>query len=370
MLCGFLLNTAMFFLRPHGISLKHRKIDLVFMIFIGFSLLGADITAYPQVFFQELITIVYLFCLMRTISGYISTVEDASTAVRYFSIFFIPLLMILNTVFILRGLGFAHLTTTFFSFARKLNWPYDFPNQLAAYMLCAFPLVFIFKFVRSIFRFFIYFGFLVVLGGIASRSGLFIGLGEIIAVELVLAPSLSHLNKYVSLATIGCGIVTIGFILTQEWTFLRAIGAIENLPITFDTARYMQLLKLLDLLPYWITGLGLGCFKMAYAGRIIHDEVHNVILSLLVESGIGGLFAMAWIFVLSLAPTWKLFISGIETERLLAKCLIIAVFGLLCFGMFQNLLRNRFLWMLLGLSAHLRSTPRLKPQKAIGNDTT
>ncbi|OIP27501.1 hypothetical protein AUK22_05525 [bacterium CG2_30_54_10] len=328
-----------------------RLTDGLFLAFAGVACLGTDIGSYPGAFFFNLGAITFLFLGSRALAQTVSGGKDLSRLMWWGSRLFFPIVAGYAALFALHAFGFQEWT--FGSFVGKLTFPFRFSNQLGGYLLGALPLAIGCGRKSLPARFFLYLGFLIVIAGVGSRSAMLIAILEFIVLEAICVGD-DPLPPAIRVAGLGCLIAWMGYALSGEWTFMRAIGAIDSLPFTSDPPRIEQIRRAVEFLPFWLQGIGLGCF---FGGHTL--EIHITPISLLTETGIGGLSLVGTWTALTILPAVQVALGKERGPRREVSFLLVAIGALLLYSLFHNLLRTRFLWMLFGLAsglhAHFRS---------------
>ena len=139
-----------------------------------------------------------------------------------------------------------------------------------------------------------------------------------------------------------------GLVLSSEFTFQRSFGIAGVEAFAKDIPRERQHERAFDHLPEWSTGIGLGCFKGRYG-----EELHNTPVNLLVETGIGGFLAAHAGLLAVFLPLLRGFRRMAEPWKTRVNALFCAGAGMYVLGLFHNLLRNRYAWLILALSIAL-----------------
>jgi len=151
--------------------------------------------------------------------------------------------------------------------------------------------------------------------------------------------------------------VVVGILVILGWEVLRVLlGQVATEAFWLGSGRAriwgmgIEALKL-----YWIVGAGLGTFNLVHrvlgivmVGKLAEIGAHNIYLQMVVELGVVGVV----LFVLAMASL----LGGLQRvqnrteDPLPAVFLQASLFGLLIFAFFHGLLREKFLWMTVGLS--------------------
>ncbi len=189
--------------------------------------------------------------------------------------------------------------------------------------------------------------FLTVVSGIGARSCMLIALFQVIWTELAIyGKEDSLLPKWLRMSLFMAAVLAAGLVLSGEFTLQRSLGTAGVTDLVNDEPRQRQLERAIEHIPEWTTGMGLGCFK------VIHrEELHNTPVNLLVETGIGGFAAAHGALLLIVLPVIRTLRNGTRAEKHRAGVLLSVVMSLYLLGLFHNLLRNRFVWLILALAA-------------------
>ncbi|MBF0544870.1 MAG: hypothetical protein HQM08_10575 [Candidatus Riflebacteria bacterium] len=317
-----------------------EKSDSFFVCFLGFSFFGADILFFPRNFLFELVTLLFLFGLYKSVSWEIRSIKSFREAINLLNYLFFPLIITLGCVSILRMLGFSEISRLFYSQAGKIAWPYSFSNQLGAYLIGGFPFAAGFYSTNLKKKIVMYSFFMIVIFETGARSVLGLALFEVFLLEFIAVIESRNFSEKLAFAAIFFIFILFSLFWANEFAFKRALGALDNTPLTYDYTRSQNYSEALEAMNGWWAGVGLGCFKALH-----QFEVHNTPLSLLSETGIPGFM----LFFIWLSGVFFPLLNSAIIRKCNGLMLAAAVLALFCLGFFHNLLRNRFLWTLLAL---------------------
>lgn len=326
-----------------------KKADFALLFFAGVSLLGSKIGLFPESYLKELLTLAFLWIGFQAFSHQARKQRDFATAVRTFAGMFLVVVTILAGGFLgelLGGISF------FRSDARKFCWPFPHSNQLGIFVVFGLPFAMIFLrkwFILS--RLFIYGVVFLIQSQVGSRGGMLVGLVQICLCEFFLIRERNNLPKPARAVFLLVLVLSLGLFLGNNWAFMRSLGFLPvSGPLLYDEFRATQILQIINSTHEWILkGVGLGCFKEENG-----LEVHNTILSLAVETGIFGFLSFSFWFFWSFKPIVAFIESNDSKTRFFGKMFLFSLGGIFLLGMVNNLLRNRFFWLLVGLVSGLR----------------
>jgi O-antigen ligase len=146
-------------------------------------------------------------------------------------------------------------------------------------------------------------------------------------------------------------VVVLGIVTVAAWKLLVAMFA------RFDASDGRTTIwgfALEALSEFWLAGTGAGTFpSISYelglgAGRYAETDAHNIYVQMAVELGIPGVIlflAGMTVLIVGLGRT-----TGGNEGPFPPVCLQVALVGLLVYGAFHGILRQKFFWFLIGLS--------------------
>jgi len=317
----------------------------LFVAFLGFSLLGVSVFQNSDSYIFDLVSVLWLFTGAWLIQSELKTDALVATGVSWFNRLFLPVLLFNLAGMATHWLGLDEYTGGVFSF--RLYLPFRFPILLGAYLITAYPFAVAWRMLSFRKRMAAGIGFLTVVSGIGARSCMLIAVFQVIWIELVIyGKERSLFPRWLKMSLFVAGVLVAGLMLSGEFTLQRSLGTAGVKDLVNDEPRQRQLECATEHLPEWMTGIGLGCFKVVHG-----EELHNTPVNLLVETGIGG-FATAHVALLLIfLPVIRKIRYGTRVEKHRAGILLCVALSLYLLGLFHNLLRNRFVWLVLALAA-------------------
>ncbi|HOY66718.1 MAG TPA: hypothetical protein PLP29_07495 [Candidatus Ozemobacteraceae bacterium] len=321
------------------------------LAFGGFCLLGSLVTGQPGAVAFELVSIAWLALGAWMISRVIPSPDAWNAAVHRFNLLFLPVLLFCVAGLASHWVGWDAWTGGVFSF--RLYLPFRFPILLGAYLIAAHPFAVIWPGMGSAKRMMYNILFIIAVSGVGARSCMLVAIGQVVWSELRSDAEMKPvLPGWLRLALALTAFGAIGLLLADELSFQRSFGLSGVPALAQDLPRERQLDRALTHLDDLLIGIGPGCF------RAIHgEELHNTPLNLLVETGIGGFLTAHAVLLAALLPVIRGLRARGADERRRAAALLGAVAGLYLLGLFHNLLRNRFVWLVLALALAWPKTP-------------
>lgn len=325
-----------------GSSLKFERIDGFFGLFIGFSLLGLDISKYPYVYIFDIGSVIYLFCCFRMTSYIVCNEQILFKIIRLLGYALVIVLLINTLAVTINYFQFSNAFDSFFTRSQKLCWPFEFSGQLGIMLPLLFPVYLCTVSPVCWKRMSAYFMLVMCAGSVGSRSVFMLCIAEIVIIEFFhfRLPSrpLTLLKNICFIIIVSLPILLIGSI----YPFSRSMGQLDSTPLTFDLPRYNNIISALDSGSFWLLGQGLGCFGVDKL------EIHNTPLALIVETGIGGfLVAIIAFYIVSNTLIFrKIYLSSCQG---LIFGLRLALFSLIIQSLLRNLITSRVSWLILAL---------------------
>lgn len=341
------------------LSLQPRNVDVcgsLFLAWLGFCLLGVLIPDYPEFFVFDIGSTLWVFLSALCIKSFLKNGDDIREAIHSLNNLYLPLLAFCFAGLALHWAGLDTWTGDAFSF--RLYLPFRFPILLGAYLIAAYPFAVIWTGQPFKWRIVHEILYLIVVSGIGARSCMIVAIAQVIWTEWSAAPdNPAVFPKWLRFGFFLTAALSAGLVLSSEFTFQRSFGVAGVAAFAKDMPRERQYDRAVKHLPEWITGIGLGCFKGRYG-----EELHNTPANLLVETGIGGfLTAHAGLLVVFL-PLLRRFRQEGEPGRSRVNALVCAALSLYGLGLFHNLLRNRFVWLVLALAVAMRNAGSPRPR--------
>lgn len=324
-------------------TLRLDAIDAAFIALVGISLLGKNALVHVSAFVFELASLIFLYLGCRFIA------RDIAAEVRLFKVTALignilrTFLLVAFVVILLRNAGLTEITEIFYSVHGSFKGLFNFTNQLAIFMVCFWPIAMFTYGPRPLKRFCFYAVFFSVMVSVASRSGLWIAVGQTVVLELYFSRDKKRIDTFVRFLALAGVIAMVVSLMATDPGLQRSLGNLEHAPLSFDQPRVKNFREAFNAAPDWLRGYGLGCFDQTH----VH-EVHNTPFSLLVETGIFG-------FLISLVIFFKIAAGFYRSKANLAQpdvkmALYLAWAGIIGMGMFHYLLRNRAAWVLLAMT--------------------
>ncbi|HOT28695.1 MAG TPA: hypothetical protein PLU72_10940 [Candidatus Ozemobacteraceae bacterium] len=314
------------------------------LAWIGFCFLGVLIPDHPDFFAFDIASTLWVVLSALCVRHGLRDREGIDQAVRELNKLFLPLVLFCIGGLAAHWMGLDDWTGGVFSF--RLYLPFRFPILLGAYLVAAYPFAVIWTglpFKRRIVHEILY---LIVISGIGARSCMIVAIGQVIWTEWNTAQdSRTLFPRWLRFGVFFTAACSAGLVLSSEFTFQRSLGVAGVEAFAKDVPRERQYERAFDHLPDWITGIGLGCFKGRYG-----EELHNTPVNLLVETGIGGLLAAHAGLLAAFLPLAAGVRRMAEPWKTRVNALLCAGAGLYVLGLFHNLLRNRYVWLVLALS--------------------
>jgi hypothetical protein len=178
---------------------------------------------------------------------------------------------------------------------------------------------------------------------VGARGIFWISLFEIFVIEMFIFKEAQMKRNALKAAILLATIIAVFCVLSGEFSLKRSLGQVKNFPMAYDESRVSTFRKAVNTMPDWFSGYGLGCFKNKHP-----FEIHNLPLSILVETGVFG-FAVA--FICYIIATWPIFLRNISfLKPKFHPCLTLSILIGLLVGMLHNLTTNRSFWLILALS--------------------
>jgi len=312
--------------------------------FAGFCLMGTDVPSQEGAVAFELGSIAWLAVGSWMISRQIPAGDGLDEAVRWMNSLFLPVLLFCVAGLATHWAGWDEGTSGVFAF--RLYLPFRFPILLGAYLIAAYPFAVVWTGLGMIRRIIYNILYIIVVSGVGARSCMIVAIGLVAWSEFRedadrTAVFLGWLRLALGLTVFGA----IGLLLADEFSFQRSLGLSGVPALAQDEPRERQFGLALAHLAEGATGIGPGCFRALHG-----EELHNTPLNLLVETGLGG-FVTAHAFLLAaLFPVLRGQRTIGVVGRRRAAALLGAAVGLYLLGLFHNLLRNRFVWLVLALA--------------------
>lgn len=311
---------------------------------IGFSCLGVLIPDHPDFCAFDFGSTIWVLLSALCIGYGLTDGDDADRAVRELNKLFLPILVFCIAGLATHWMGLDAWTGDVFSF--RLYLPFRFPILLGAYLVAAYPFAVIWAglpFKRRLVHEMLY---LTVISGIGARSCMIVAIGQVVWTEWnAVQDSPARLPRWLRFGVFLTAACSAGLVLSTEFTFQRSFGVSGVEAFAKDMPRERQYERAFDHLPDWTTGIGLGCFKGRYG-----EELHNTPVNLLVETGIGGVLAAHAGVLAVFLPLIRRFRRMAEPWKTRVNALFCAGAGMYVLGLFHNLLRNRYVWLVLALS--------------------
>ncbi|EKD80924.1 MAG: hypothetical protein ACD_39C02090G0004 [uncultured bacterium] len=323
-----------------GNPITSGKAEAWFVLFIGCSLLGIEVTGVPDFYLRELLAVLFLFACFKVTADFLNNRDrfERATAITGYAVIS---LLVINTLAVLSHNNLTYELTKSFLPDDKLSWPFEFSGQLGISLAVLYPICICIRNWSSPHRLIMHLMLIVNAGAIGSRSVFWLCLCEIFYVEAFIFSTKSAVINVFKIIALLFSIGTVITFFGESFSFQRSLGQIKEIPLLFDEPRMMILRKALRTVPTWFQGYGLGCFK-AFHGI----EIHNTPLSILVETGFIGLVSAACFIGSILLAFWR---SRTSQNALIKHGLALSVFAILCNSMFRNLVSSRACWFVLAL---------------------
>ncbi|MGM0598308.1 MAG: O-antigen ligase family protein [Candidatus Rifleibacteriota bacterium] len=319
------------------------SLDAIFLIFLGCTAFGNNITAHLPAYLFEVASLVYMYAGSRCILSQIDSSEKLNQFIDLIRKVFIIFLLFSAIIIIFRALGFNHITESFFKYGKNYKGFFNFTNQLSIFFACLWPITIIGFSEKPAWRFFFYFIYLVILSYTGSRSGFWIGLGQTTLIEILFCnkkQSAFLVARAFGLAAVLFFVITI---MATMPSLNRSLGQNKDASLSLDQPRIINFRNAFNNSKSWLSGYGLGCFDQVY-----RFEVHSTPLSILVETGICGFLSLS----LGIIIFANAFLRASPDRSLpnLKKALIISYLGIIGIGTVNYLFRNRSCWLLFAIT--------------------
>ncbi len=324
-------------------NLKLCRLDGLFLIFLGVSVFGKEAFFYPRSFIFEVSSIIFLYFSLRIVSSEIPNEEKLESFLNLLRISFIAMLAVNTVAIFFKLAGFKLFNTILFNPTLRLKGAFSLPNQLGITILLLAPIVFYKGTDGLVKRMLIFSMMLLNTTEIGARGIFWISIMEIAIIELFIFKEVKLKKNLLKMLVLSVTVVTVFCILSGEFSLKRSLGQIKNFPMAYDESRISTFRKAVNTMPDWLTGYGLGCFKNNHP-----FEIHNLPISILVETGIFG-FSIALIgYILS---TLHIFIrQKVYSIPNFYPCFKMSILVGLTIGMLHNITTNRCFWLILTIS--------------------
>lgn len=151
-------------------------------------------------------------------------------------------------------------------------------------------------------------------------------------------------------------VVVVGILVVTAWDLLLGLVArfsAEAL-LTGEGRTFIWGYALDALSEFWLSGSGIGTFTSISAelglgaGRYATADAHNVYVQIAVELGVLGMLLFLVAMAVLIASLGR--VSGRSETPFPPLCLQATLIGLLVYGAFHGLMRQKFFWLVIGLS--------------------
>ncbi len=314
------------------------------LAWIGLCFLGVLIPSHPDFFAFDLGSTLWVVLSALCVRHGLSDREETDQAVRELNRLFLPLVIFCMAGLVSHWMGFDAWTGNVFSF--RLYLPFRFPILLGAYLVAAYPFAVIWAGLPFKSRIVHEILYLIVISGIGARSCMIVAIAQVVWTEWSAAQDCPALfPRWLRFGVFLTAACSAGLVLSSEFTFQRSFGVAGVEAFAKDMPRERQYEHAFGHLPDWTTGIGLGCFKGRYG-----EELHNTPVNLLVETGIAGFLAAHAGLLAVFLPLLRKFLQMTDPWKNRVSALLCAGAGMYILGLFHNLLRNRYVWLVLALS--------------------